>query len=789
MEERFVKVAAIFGKLKNAEEQHRNIYITGATGFGKTTAVEQYYSGSKVRFMSGADGFLQELPLIGDISENIIVIDDISWINDDRTIQYITELLKAGHDKHFVLIGRGQIPAYLRLLSIEQDFIVADEKDLALSPEEVKKFFTGRGLELSDEQTTEAWDATEGHALSLTYLARHLEAGMKLDSETFEQTRMDVFRYFDEGFWIKWDSEMKNVFLAVCQYDTFTGEMAEMLTGDNSMLRLFERGRSVGNFINRMENGVYEIRIQLRNFCRWKQSMEWTKDQIADNYGRAALYYEMQDDVPNALKYYKMAGDDRQISVLLVRNAKKHPGNAHFFETREYYYALPKEDVRRSPVLMSGMSILYSITLQPEMSEKWYKELVEYAQNAATGSHEKREARERIAYLDIALPHRGIGGITKMLKNAAILMNRKEISLPEFSVTSNIPSILDGGKDFCEWSRNDRELAILLKRPVETVLGKYGVGIVNVALAESGMENGSMSSYDVITRANSGYIMSEAGGRIEICFAATGVLVREHIAQGQIKFASDTLQRFRQKAVNEGAFKLLPNIDTMAMWIGLLEGDTVSAEKWLKEAPDEILAFCILDRYQYINKVRCQIALGMYVEALNLAEKLNIYFTGYERHYLCMENMVLMAIIFFRTGNDKWQDMLGEVLKKAEHFNFVQVLAQEGVALKPLLKKYKPEKQLAKEKFFVEVRKQTDMTAIYYPNYLKEEKKLEEQLTPMEGRVLKLMCDGMSTKQICDLCCFSDSSLKQHRWNIYRKLDVKSRQQAEKKAIRLGLDK
>ena len=47
----------------------------------------------------------------------------------------------------------------------------------------------------------------------------------------------------------------------------------------------------------------------------------------------------------------------------------------------------------------------------------------------------------------------------------------KEVTLPSFSVTSALPSIMNGGKDFSEWSKKDDLLYKTLRLPVETVLG------------------------------------------------------------------------------------------------------------------------------------------------------------------------------------------------------------------------------------------------------------------------------------------------------------------------------
>ena len=44
-----------------------------------------------------------------------------------------------------------------------------------------------------------------------------------------------------------------------------------------------------------------------------------------------------------------------------------------------------------------------------------------------------------------------------------------EVPLPPFSVTSTLPSIMNGGKDFSDWSKRDDLLYKTLRIPVESV--------------------------------------------------------------------------------------------------------------------------------------------------------------------------------------------------------------------------------------------------------------------------------------------------------------------------------
>lgn len=786
MELTYVKVAAIYRKLKDSEDRKCPIYISGAVGFGKTSAVEYYYRRKAHLVLSGDNGSLEHMPEPSSISKDVVVIDGVSWITDSNSMNYIIDLLSS-YEGHIVLIGRSTVPGWLRLASVEHRFMYADERDLALSLEETKTVLERYDVDIPEDQINKMHKTCIGNPLATIYCAYHMRGVNMYSPAIWEAARLDLFHYYDRAFYEKWDEEMCEMLLALCQYDTFTIEMAMMITGNNRIPILFEMALAVGTFLDKIDRTTYCYRLPLREFLKWKQSLVYTENEQKENYERAAMYYEMHNQIEKALFYYTKSGSEEKLSLILRKNARNHAGIANFFEIREYYYALPESTVCSSSVLMSAMSTLYSITLQPEKSEYWYAKLQEYEKNTQKGSPEQREASIRLAHLDISLAHRGIHGMVKIIHNIAKLVTSRGIVMPELSVTSNMPSIMNGGLDFCEWSRNDKELAVLMKYPIEIVLRSYGVGLVNIALAESGFEKNSMSSYDIMTRLNTGYMKSNAGGKIEMCFVATGILIREHMANGQISLGENHLKSFTEKAHAENATQLYANLETLNMWLELYKGNTEKAEKWLKNAPDEKKAFCTLDRYHYINKVQVLIALDRVHDALFLIEYLDVYFTQYERTYLWIQNQLLKAVCLYRMNEIMWEETLLGALKRAERYHFIRIIAELGIAIKPLLDNVKTSE--VNEEFFNEIKQETYKMVLWYPKYLEKEVRLENPLTDMEAHILKLLCSGASTKDICEMCNCTINNLKFHNRNIYRKLGVNKRADAEREAARLGINR
>lgn len=64
-----------------------------------------------------------------------------------------------------------------------------------------------------------------------------------------------------------------------------------------------------------------------------------------------------------------------------------------------------------------------------------------------------------------------------MRKIPALVLSRG-LTPPEMSVTSNLPLMMNGGKDFCRWSKRDRVLATTISKLFERVFGRYDKGMV-----------------------------------------------------------------------------------------------------------------------------------------------------------------------------------------------------------------------------------------------------------------------------------------------------------------------
>ena len=780
----YVRLPAVMAKLDRAAQSFCPVIMLAPAGWGKTAAVRHYYRNKPALWLSGLSGRLSEAPPIQSIRQSVVIVDDVSWLEDEASQQYVLDLLRQG-GRQVLLLGRGRFPAWLAPVAFEVDFVRVTHRDLAMQGPQIQALFEESGVPLSAEAFRLIETALHGYPPAVCLCLRHAEQGQSVDRAMFAEIRIELFHYYEKAFYQLWKPPVQEMLLTLCPFSSFSPEMAEYLTGSPSIPEYLEYCRGVGSFLERRSPTCWVLLDDLRAFLQWKQALVWPRERILENYRKAASFYEMRDQLSDALACYDLAGATEQIRQTLIHDAQRHPGVGQYYELRKYYELLPRESVLESPVLMAGMSVLCSMTMRPEEAEEWYRALDAFEKDPKRTPEERREARVRLAYLEIGLPHRAGRGLIGILRRLYTMHLKDDIALPELSVTDNLPSVINGGLDFCDWARNAGQIARFMQKPVEALLGRYGKGLVNIALAESGFERGDMSPYEVITRLSNGYAAANHGGRIEICFAAEGVMARQHIAEGQLPTARRQFETFREKAEEAGARQLFPNMDAFGAWLALYSGDLDVARGWLETAPDEQADFCIMDRFRYMVKLRCLIADDRLADAMRLASYLTHYFETYRRTYLWIENEYLKAMILYRQGAPEWRTVFEGALKRAREYRFIRVAAMEGGVMLPLLTEM--DGSSSPDAFRQEVTAACRQMALRYPDYLKFIPRVEVRLTKREQQILSMLCSGSSTEEICQVCGITYSGLKKHNRSIYAKLGVKTRVEAERTAARLGL--
>ena len=777
-----------FQILKRAGTMGTPVYIYGFAGFGKTELVRQFFGSRKYLYFSckNSDPDLSVIPEKQTGKRRInVVIDDLQMMytpdNKERVIK-----LAMRDDIWLILISRSRELSWFSHIYMERSFETVEEELLQFDTAQTKEFLSTYDITASDDMLNKLSVVTQGNVYFLNGIAHQLPDGGRLTEKIYQSVRKIYDRYLEFVIMPDWPRSLLDFMLQISVVDEFDRETAEFVTGNPYVSQILNEAFETGNFIIQ-KGDRYKIRPLVLKFLRKKAEESFGSINMSDYAYNAGLYYELHDDIPHALKLYEKSGKIGRIHELLVRNSRRNPSNSYYYDLRKYYLKLPKSEIMGDPIMMSGMSMMYSMIMEPENSEYWYGQLQSYADKAL--GIRKREAYGRILYLDISLPHRGSSSTAKILAKIPSYMLDYGIHLPEFSITSNMPSVMNSGKDFCEWSRSDTEIFKKSGNLLQEVLGRYGKGIASISLGESYYEKGEESRL-TLPLLNQGLLDAEHGGVMESVFSAIGIMCRIHLSNGDLKAASDLIDGFETRCVDQNEPSLLPNVRSLKIRIAMYDGNQTAINQWLKKAPNENKEFFIMERYRYLTKIRAYLASDELTAARSLIDKLYYYAEKYERHYILMELSLLRSIVQYRSGSKNYAEQLLFGLKVICSYRFTRMISREGIAIYPLLKAIREEAVRTEgidPDWFRQVYLETEEMAIHYPLYLKPQNTGLLNFSEHAIAVLRLQAEGLTMQQIADHEHMKLETVRYHAKMNYKKLNVAGKTDAVLAARNLGL--
>lgn len=758
-------------KLRKAYTEKQPVYIYGMVGYGKTALVEQFLEKKKYIYFDAATSPLACLETLH--AQSILVVDNLQFLEDMFVKERLLELIRQP-DLWLIFISRSKCPGWLLSAYLKyRNFCTITETDLALSEDEIRKYLKERRIgECGPDDIRFIESYCRGHGLAIRLLCdqaliegRSGEGQDVFDADLFERSRLVFWDYVDREVYQKWDEELIDFIMKVSIVQEFTLELATEISGSARARYYLEEAMSIGNFVT-IEKDTYRLEESVVQSMERRRYLKMTQEQIYELYYNAGLYYRMHGQVMQALEMFQKCRHVGLISEILIENAKYNPSITYIYELRKYYLEMDETAVKGRVELIAGLCMIQSLRLDVEKSEYWYSVLQE-KERMAEGKT-KRLAKSYLAYLDIALPHRGSSNIADLIKKSAALLMNREISLPEFSITSNAPTMMNGGKDFCEWSRRDKELANTLGKIIPLVLGKAGEGLVELALAESSFEKG-LDDYEVMRLIAKGQMKADAAGRLEQSYVGAGLMARLHLYNGHPEDARELLVSFRERAAAEEKQKIVWNIENMLCQIAMYTEQKTEVDAWLLQAPDENQEFYCMERYRYLTKVHIYLAMKRYDAANALLQKLLYYARIYGRTYIQMECELLDVLLQKELGLP-WEDHFQKLLSWAESYGFTRVISQEAGMVYRLLKvkNWAFRDNSYKKRLFAE----TEKMAKQYPGYMSFQGKLEEPIEDKALQILKLQALGCSNEVIAEELHISVSTVKYHCRENYRKLGV-----------------
>lgn len=757
-------------------ERGRVLFFSAPCGFGKTVTAERLIrqTGKKYRGVSGDRVLFEQL--IEDPNWEILFVDDLQMMQEEKDLQALCSLIRENPDRRFILASRGLPPGCLMAFQYTGLMTVLHADVLLFDREDIRKLFQEWEVPVTDSELSGVTKESIGHPLGVVITIRHMAEGQTFGPELVAGAFREVFRYFETAIYKRFDLNIRRFLLELAPFEQFDLDMARIVSGDPRVGEMLDWLQRNTTMLRYDETQRFHFWPQFRAFLMWEMDREYPEEKKKTLYSRGGMYYELKEDFVHAMDCYIRGGDHSKVSELLIRSVELHPGMGHYYEMEKYYHSLPEKEILASPALMQAMSMLCAMEMDYEKSEQWYEALKQFAEQCDRMDAGGRQARSRLAWLDISLPQREVSGLTDTIPAVFRLLRGKEITLPPFSVTSTLPSIMNGGKDFSDWSKKDDMLYQVLRIPVEAVLGKDGVGLADCAIAESKFEKGEDITHRMLS------LVQRAGeiqrnGTPDIEFAVTGLLIRSQMASGRSDDAVRTMEQLRTRFAENGLDRFLPNMDAMRCRMDLYVGDLDRADDWYREkAPRDLMKLNVMKRYQYLTQAMVELAAGKNQDVLLTLSSLELYCRTCRRHLDSIHLLIIRAIACWREKDKTWKTYLDEALDIAEEYQFIRPVSGYGAAVLPLLEECSRDDQ---NKWYLRLMAAVREQAAYYPAFLQPRTAPGESLTATELQILRLICADKSNAEIGKIMDIKLPTVKTHVSHILDKLGVSRRSEAK----------
>lgn len=746
------------------------LVFSGACGVGKTTIVNELFD------RENAFKINAETDNVIDIPRNVrrIIIDNTQALTDAKTQQELILFIKSNLNCKFVFLTRSEFPNWLVSFRLSGDAGVITDDKFYFSQDETKTLLSE--FELHDSEIAKIHDQSQGNALFLSILSNHLRHSNQLENTDFEQVLDDFFICIDEFIFSKFSTSTREIILNTALFDDFQIDFIKQICGKKDISVNITEIIQKTTYLQQLKNDEYKMQPIFKQFSKWKMAKEYDDEKIKKIYEKAGLYYELHDDINTALHYYLMSDDMNNIVKLLVENARKHPPAYEYIEHEKYYLQLSDDDIIKHPELMAGMSILKCLRSQNEDAIYWLNEIDEHLISLKKNKKEYADVKRTKNYLQITLAQSGTDRLVENFKDVISLYTKKELSVSSVSITSLLPSALNGSRDFSWWSKRDAQIYKTYKKLWEVVLGKNGIGMFDCAICESKFEKDEEYMTHLV-KAMSNLEKIQQHGTHEVEFYLMGLMSRIQIFQGENETARETLNAVSQRfsSLNERRFDA--NIKAMLCKIDLLENNYDEVNRWLtQDAQCDDDDIWVTYHMQYIIKAEAYMKQRKYLEAITLLSKLLISSKNSHRVIDQIYVETLISICYYRQDNFNYKEHINTALNLCSSYNYVYPIAQFGASILPVLSGVRVDTE---KLIFSKIISQARAMAKKYPNYLLEEEQTIGVLTPTEKAVLRLICQNNSNIEMCNILNVKMPTIQRHTNNIFRKLKVTTTKEAK----------
>ncbi|MCL2044649.1 MAG: LuxR C-terminal-related transcriptional regulator [Treponema sp.] len=725
-----------------------------------------------------------------------LTLDDLHLIHNPDILKSLPIVLKRLPRSFVVLLlSRNEAPQPLRVLFSDEKtaFITADA--LRFSVMELKTYFQGLGRNLTDDEADFILMATGGIAIGINAIAKNSMAAATNAIIRPEKTEYVFANYIREQLWENWDEKLRSFLLKTSVVDEMTETLAAMLTGRKDAGRVLRELCASNTFVSQAGKDLFRYHHLFLDFLR--DMAKESSIKLSPLYKAAAKYYLDAKQYLIARHYAVQSGDgDIILKVIYQFNQYTNPLLDEYAAYSKLFNrdVLPKKICDMHPYLYTSIMEGAWISSDTKTVEHSWDKLRHYLPTIALKYPKMLET----VILELAVDYRKSLAQLIVSFNKLPIINRPGGKYQVSTFSLQLPFLHRSIRDFSELADDglleklDRSFALLL-------YDLYKTAQLCMMSALSLEKNRIDEALEYALQAKEAVKDIQSP---EIIFCAYNHLSAVYLAMEDEALFKAELSETELFIEQSGARFLDRNFLAWKTKILLLDANKKAAEDWLDNyfisddgsvPPERVPLYKI---FQYFITARACIVLNRGDRALSVIMALIQFAKDYRRPMDLAEAYTLKAALEWACGNrTEAAASLEEALLELQGRKFIRIIADEGAAVVPILKRisasistenysgnlsryYVSEVLLAAHKVSQQHR---GITA----NFKKSGKPVK--LSKQQKKMLELLAKGYRNQEIANLSGLALPTVKGHLMLAYEKLEVNNAMDAVLKARELGL--
>ncbi len=723
-------------------------------------------------------------------SDFMLVLDDLHLIKDPSILAGLSYLIDFLPEKmHLIFISRTEPELNLSRHRIKWQIQRLETEDLRFSEDEILRFYQSKGITLENDELKAVESYTDGWIAALVAAALSVEDGDGHSAiEALLCTGRDIGRYLKDEVFAAWTPQKQSFAMKTSILDTLSEDLCNAVTDDCNGERLLKEIYETSGFVLDMDGHQQSFRYHhlfgsfLRELLREK-----APEEIPQLHKKAGLCFQEQGLLPEAIEHFLSGGFYREAFELIEHQVDYLIDKNDFSRLFAWIERLPAEYRDNSFKIAAIYAAYYMETGRYDLSGHWVGRMKAMKDNYpyASGPEWSNYSRTVCTMIEANLfVRKGNIEFVSLLFSAAATDGGKYYKMPEY-YNFNLSDIYFHRCPMHRITDLFKESPDKYNRTTENYRGMISKnpGYAPLAIGEYLYESNRLEeSLPYLLKAQEEAREANCPGAL---FPAMVNIARIKRAGGDIAGAFSVLGECEKQLRDAGKPHWNYLLHAFRCRLYLDVGNTDQAREWFSSSK--------LDIFSEINRIR-EFELLVYARVLILLNRAQdaeillqrlLTFTGDNRRpHSRVEVLNLLALLAYRDHHARLAyGYLEESLDIGLKEGYVRSYLDEQSPMAQLLRAYI--KSRGKPAYASGLLKQMHgslLQALQGHDAAAGEaaEKVLSQLTDQEKKVLELLVNAATNKEIGEKLGISLRTVKTHTGNIYGKLGIKNRAQCVK---------